>query len=65
MHIENQELNKDRIQELLINGSVDLSDINDFLALLAQCEMARYAPSSTSSSIKNHWRDVPHIHMIL
>lgn len=54
LHIENQELNKDRIQELLINGSVDLSDINDFLALLAQCEMARYAPSSTSSSKTNY-----------
>ena len=54
LHIENQELNKDRIQELLNDGSVGSNDINDFLALLAQCEMARYAPSSTSSSQTNY-----------
>ena len=54
LHIENQELNKDRIQELLNDGSVGSNDINDFLALLSQCEMARYAPSSTSSSQTNY-----------
>ena len=39
---------------LMKNIYIEASDINDFLALLAQCEMARYAPSSTSSSQINY-----------
>lgn len=50
LRIENQELNKSRIKELLAKDSVNLVDIDDFKALLEQCEMARYAPVNSSSS---------------
>lgn len=50
LRIENQELNKSRIKELLAKDSVNLVDIDDFTALLEQCEMARYAPVNSSSS---------------
>ena len=58
LHIENQELNKPRVQELLSNGAVNSDDIKDFIGLLEQCELARYAPSSTSSSQSNYNRAI-------
>ncbi len=47
LHIETSEMSKDNIQELLLSRNAKPEAVNDFLALTENCEVARYAPSSS------------------
>ena len=44
LKIETSELSKDKTQELLTDKNVQTSDIEGFIQLLENCEMARYSP---------------------
>lgn len=46
LNIETSEFSKEKIQELLQSKSAEVSTINEFIELLKNCEMARYAPFS-------------------
>jgi hypothetical protein len=49
LHIETSEMSKDNIQELLLSRKANLEVVNDFIALTENCEIARYAPSSSAT----------------
>ena len=44
LKIETSELSKEKINILLLNKSIDSSNINSFISLLETCELARYTP---------------------
>jgi hypothetical protein len=44
LHIETNELSKDKIEELLSKKQVDIEVIKDFKSILERCELARYTP---------------------
>lgn len=46
LHIETSDFSKDHIKELLLKRKVDETVINDFIAILDSCELARYTPFS-------------------
>lgn len=46
LKIETSEFSKDKIQELLSEKKVDTNTTDGFIALLKNCEMARYSPFS-------------------
>lgn len=46
LNIETSEMSKPRISELLIGKEVDQATVEDFIALLKSCELARYTPTS-------------------
>lgn len=47
LHIETSEMSKNNIQELLLSRNANPQAVNDFIALTENCEVARYAPSSS------------------
>ncbi|MFV5694292.1 BatD family protein [Flavobacterium sp. LB3P122] len=47
LHIETSEMSKDNIQELLLSRNANPEAVNDFIGLTENCEVARYAPSSS------------------
>ena len=47
LHIETSEMSKDNIQELLLSKKANPQAVSDFIALTENCEVARYAPSSS------------------
>ncbi|MBG6061004.1 hypothetical protein IWX83_000778 [Flavobacterium sp. CG_9.1] len=47
LHIETSEMSKNNIQELLLSRNAKPEAVNDFIALTENCEVARYAPSSS------------------
>ncbi|OOV28572.1 BatD protein [Flavobacterium sp. LM5] len=49
LHIETSEMSKDNIQELLLSRKANPEAVNDFIALTENCEIARYAPSSSAA----------------
>jgi len=49
LHIETSEMSKDNIQELLLSRKANPEAVNDFIALTENCEIARYAPSSSTT----------------
>jgi hypothetical protein len=49
LHIETSEMSKDNIQELLLSRKANAEVVNDFIALTENCEIARYAPSSSAT----------------
>jgi hypothetical protein len=49
LHIETSEMSKDNIQELLLSRNANPQAVNDFIALTENCELARYAPASSTS----------------
>jgi hypothetical protein len=49
LHIETSEMSKDNIQELLLSRKANPQTVNDFIALTENCEIARYAPSSSAT----------------
>ncbi|MBC7747820.1 MAG: protein BatD [Methylotenera sp.] len=49
LHIETSEMSKDNIQELLLSRNAKPEAVNDFIALTENCEVARYAPSSSAT----------------
>ena len=52
LNIETSEMSKDNIQELLLSRNANPETVTDFIALTENCELARYAPAS-STSIQN------------
>ena len=52
LHIETSEMSKDNIQELLLSRNANPEVVTDFIVLTESCELARYAPAS-STSIQN------------
>ncbi|WP_348823888.1 BatD family protein [Flavobacterium aestuarii] len=48
LHIETSEMSKDNIRELLLSRKANPQAVNDFIALTENCEIARYAPSSSA-----------------
>lgn len=49
LHIETSEMSKDNIRELLLSRKANPEAVNDFIVLTENCEIARYAPSSSAS----------------
>ena len=49
LHIETSEMSKDNIRELLLSKKANPEAVNDFIALTENCEIARYAPSSSAT----------------
>ena len=49
LHIETSEMSKDNIQELLLSRKANPEVVSSFIALTENCEIARYAPSSSAT----------------
>jgi hypothetical protein len=49
LHIETTEMSKENIKELLRSKNATLETVTDFIKLTENCELARYAPSSSAS----------------
>jgi hypothetical protein len=49
LHIETSEMSKSNIQELLMSRNASPETVIDFIALTENCELARYAPSSSTA----------------
>lgn len=49
LHIETSEMSKDNIRELLLSRKVSPESVDHFIALTENCEIARYAPSSSAT----------------
>lgn len=47
LHIETSEMTKENIQELLVSKKAQNQTVTDFMALMHNCEFARYAPSTS------------------
>jgi hypothetical protein len=47
LHIETSEMSKENIQQLLLSRNANPEAVNDFIVLTENCEIARYAPSSS------------------
>ena len=54
LSIETSEMSKDKIREILLSKNVDLATVSQFISLTENCELARYAPS-TSVSIQHDY----------
>lgn len=49
LHIETSEMSKENIKELLRSKNATQETVTDFIKLTENCELARYAPSSSAS----------------
>jgi hypothetical protein len=58
LNIETTEMSKDNIKELLLGRNASPEGVNDFIALTENCEIARYAPSSSATIQKDYDRAV-------
>lgn len=47
LHIETSEMSKDKIKEILTSKNAGLETVQSFIDLTENCELARYAPSSS------------------
>ncbi|MEZ7498288.1 BatD family protein [Flavobacterium sp. Arc3] len=54
LHIETSEMSKDNIKELLLTRNANPVAVDDFIALTENCEVARYAPSSSATIQKDY-----------
>ena len=54
LHIETSEMSKDNIKELLLTMNANPVAVDDFIALTENCEIARYAPSSSATIQKDY-----------
>lgn len=64
LHIETSELSKEKVQELLSEKQVAPDTLQDFVQLLTNCEMARYAPY-TQTDIDNDYQQAAAIITLL
>lgn len=64
LHIETSELSKEKVQELLSEKQVAPDTLQDFVRLLTNCEMARYAPY-TQTDIDNDYQQAAAIIALL
>jgi hypothetical protein len=58
LHIETSEMSKDNIKEILLSRNANPASINEFIALTENCEVARYAPSSSATIQKDYEKAV-------
>ena len=49
LHIETSDMSKEKIREILLQKNADPQTIEEFIQLTADCDFARYAPSSTGA----------------
>ena len=49
LHIETSDMSKDNIRELLLSRKASPEAVSSFIALTENCEIARYAPSSSAT----------------
>ena len=54
LRIETSEMSKDNIKELLLTRNANPLAVDDFIALTENCEIARYAPSSSATIQKDY-----------
>jgi hypothetical protein len=54
LNIETSEMSKENIKELLLTRSANPLAVADFIALTENCEVARYAPSSSATIQKDY-----------
>ena len=47
LHIETSEMSKDTIQSILLERKASENTVSEFIKLVENCELARYAPSSS------------------
>ncbi|PWA06883.1 BatD family protein [Flavobacterium psychrotolerans] len=47
LHIETSEMSKDKVQEILLSRKAKTETVQSFINLTENCELARYAPSSS------------------
>jgi hypothetical protein len=48
LYIETSEMSKDKIKELLLSRNANSQTVQEFITLTENCELARYAPSSST-----------------
>ncbi|NGY36543.1 protein BatD [Flavobacterium sp. XN-5] len=58
LHIETSEMSKDNIKEILLAKNANPIAVDDFIALTENCEIARYAPSSSATIQKDYEKAV-------
>lgn len=58
LHLETSEMSKENIQELLLAKNANTETVKDFIALMNDCEFARYTPSSDVAMQKDYDRAV-------
>jgi hypothetical protein len=58
LHIETSEMSKDNIKEILLSKNANPEAVNEFIALTENCEIARYAPSSSATIQKDYEKAV-------
>ena len=58
LHIETSEMSKDNIKEILLSKNANPASVNEFIALTENCEIARYAPSSSATIQKDYEKAV-------
>ncbi|MFD1293022.1 BatD family protein [Lutibacter holmesii] len=46
LHVETSDISKEKISEILQNKNVELDTINEFMAVLNDCDFARYTPTT-------------------
>ncbi|MGB5942477.1 MAG: BatD family protein [Leeuwenhoekiella sp.] len=56
LNIQTSDMSKERIRTLLQQRGIDEVPIEEFLAVLSNCEFARYTPSSTTAMEKDYDR---------
>lgn len=54
LNIETTEMSKVNIKEILLSKEANAGAVNDFIALTENCEIARYAPSSSATIQKDY-----------
>jgi hypothetical protein len=64
LHIETSEMSKDKITEILLSRNASPESVSSFIALTENCELARYAPS-TSVTIQQDYDKAVEIISIL
>ena len=64
LHIETSEMSKDKITEILLSRNASPESVSSFIALTENCELARYAPS-TSVTIQQDYNKAVEIISIL
>ena len=47
LHIETSEMSKDKIKEILLSKNANIETVQSFVDLTENCELARYAPSTS------------------
>ncbi len=58
LHLETSEMSKENIQELLLAKNANTETVSEFIALMNDCEFARYTPSSDVAMQKDYDRAV-------